>query len=166
MILGLGRSPGEGNGNSLQDSCLGNHMDRGAWWATVPRVTRVRHDLATKLPTYKKQSYMKFLFLVVTWLRSKTRILLFMEFFFIHSLSKYLLNVYSVPDAILGSGNTLFKLSETCPIEIYQNNSFFQPLGQTVFYGKEKLIYTRKSQWNVAEKKLNSNFWISANVFF
>ena len=30
-----GRSPGEGNGNSLQYSCLGNPMDRGAWWATV-----------------------------------------------------------------------------------------------------------------------------------
>ena len=39
----------------------------------------------------------------------------------------------------------IFKLSETCPIGIYQNNSFFQPLGQTVFYGKEKLIHTRKS---------------------
>ena len=35
----------------------------------------------------------------------------------------------------------IFKLSETCPIGIYQNNSFFQPLGQTVFYGKEKLIH-------------------------
>ena len=34
-ILGLGRSPGEGNGNPLQYSCLGNSMDRGAWWATV-----------------------------------------------------------------------------------------------------------------------------------
>ena len=32
---GLGRSPGEGNGNPLQYSCLGNPMDRGAWWATV-----------------------------------------------------------------------------------------------------------------------------------
>ena len=31
----LGRSPGEGNGNPLQYSCLGNPMDRGAWWATV-----------------------------------------------------------------------------------------------------------------------------------
>ena len=31
----LGRSPGEGNGNSLQYSCLGNPMDRGAWQATV-----------------------------------------------------------------------------------------------------------------------------------
>ena len=31
----LGRSPGEGNGNPLQSSCLGNSMDRGAWQATV-----------------------------------------------------------------------------------------------------------------------------------
>ena len=30
-ILGLGRSPGEGNGNPLQDYCLENPMDRGAW---------------------------------------------------------------------------------------------------------------------------------------
>ena len=34
------RSPGEGNGNPLQDSCLGNPMDRGAWWATVYGVTK------------------------------------------------------------------------------------------------------------------------------
>ena len=32
-IPGLGRSPGEGNGNPLQYSCLENHMDRGAWQA-------------------------------------------------------------------------------------------------------------------------------------
>ena len=36
----LGRSPGEGNGNPLQYSCLGNPMDRGAWWATVHRVAK------------------------------------------------------------------------------------------------------------------------------
>ena len=35
LILGLGRSPGGGNGNPLQYSCLENFMDRGAWWATV-----------------------------------------------------------------------------------------------------------------------------------
>ena len=35
LIPGLGRSPGEGNGNPLQYSCLENPMDRGAWWATV-----------------------------------------------------------------------------------------------------------------------------------
>ena len=34
-IPGLGRSPGEGNGNPLQYSYLGNPMDRGVWWATV-----------------------------------------------------------------------------------------------------------------------------------
>ena len=34
-ILGSGRSPGEGNGNSLQYSCQGNPMDRGAWMAKV-----------------------------------------------------------------------------------------------------------------------------------
>ena len=32
-IPGLGRSPEEGNGDPLKCSCLGNHMDRGAWWA-------------------------------------------------------------------------------------------------------------------------------------
>ena len=36
----LGRSPGEGNSNPLQYSCLGNPMDRGAWRATVHRVTK------------------------------------------------------------------------------------------------------------------------------
>ena len=39
-ISGLGRSPGEGNGNPLQYSCLENPMDRGAWQATVHRVTK------------------------------------------------------------------------------------------------------------------------------
>ena len=44
-----GRSLGEGNGNPRQCSCLGNPMDRGAWWATVHRVPKtVRHNLATK----------------------------------------------------------------------------------------------------------------------
>ena len=32
---GLGRSPGDGNGNPLQYSCLENSIDRGAWWATA-----------------------------------------------------------------------------------------------------------------------------------
>ena len=35
LIPGSRISPGVGNGNPLQDSCLGNPMDRGAWWATV-----------------------------------------------------------------------------------------------------------------------------------
>ena len=51
LIPGSGRSPGEGNGNPLQYSCLGNAIDRGAWWATVHRVARVGHNLATKPPS-------------------------------------------------------------------------------------------------------------------
>ena len=39
-IPGSGRSPGEGNGNSLQYSCLENPMDRGAWQATVHVVAK------------------------------------------------------------------------------------------------------------------------------
>ena len=35
-----GRSPGEGNGNPFQYSCLGNPMNRGAWWATVHEVAK------------------------------------------------------------------------------------------------------------------------------
>ena len=44
-ISGLGRSLGRGHSNSLQDSCLENPMDRGAWWATVHGVTRTQTQL-------------------------------------------------------------------------------------------------------------------------
>ena len=53
MILGLGRFPGEGNGNPLQYSCLENPMGRGAWQATVHEVARIGHDLVTKPPPYQ-----------------------------------------------------------------------------------------------------------------
>ena len=43
-IPGSGRSPGKGNGNLLQYSCLENSMDGGAWWATVHGLQRVRHN--------------------------------------------------------------------------------------------------------------------------
>ena len=39
-VPGLGRYPGEGNGNPLQYSCMGNPMDRGVWWATVYGLTK------------------------------------------------------------------------------------------------------------------------------
>ena len=44
-IPGSVRSPGEGNGNPLQYSCLENPMDRGAWWATVRRVAKSQTQL-------------------------------------------------------------------------------------------------------------------------
>ena len=42
LIPGWGRSPEGGSGNLLQYSFLGNPMDRGAWWATVHRVSKSR----------------------------------------------------------------------------------------------------------------------------
>ena len=50
LIPGWGRSPGEGNGNPLQCSCLENPTDRGTWQATVHGVARNGHDLAAKPP--------------------------------------------------------------------------------------------------------------------
>ena len=46
LIPGLGRSPGEGNGDPLQYSCLENSMDGGAWWATVHGVAKSRTRLS------------------------------------------------------------------------------------------------------------------------
>ena len=43
LTPGSGRSPGRGNGNTLQYSCLENFMNRGAWWATVHGVAK-RHN--------------------------------------------------------------------------------------------------------------------------
>ena len=46
-IPGLGRSPGGGNGNPLQYSCLGNPMDRGAWRLQFMGLQKVKQDLVT-----------------------------------------------------------------------------------------------------------------------
>ena len=43
-IPGSGRSPGKGNGNTLQYSCLEDPMDRGAWWVIVHGAQRMGHD--------------------------------------------------------------------------------------------------------------------------
>ena len=47
-ILGVGRSSGGGNGNSLQYSGLENPTDRGAWWATIQRITKSRTWLSNR----------------------------------------------------------------------------------------------------------------------
>ena len=46
LIPGSGRSPGKGNGNPLQYSCLENLMDRGAWWAKVHGATKSQTQLS------------------------------------------------------------------------------------------------------------------------
>jgi len=50
LIPGLGRSPGQGNGNLLYYSCLGNPMDRRGWWATVHGVVK-ESDITEQLST-------------------------------------------------------------------------------------------------------------------
>ena len=45
-IAGLGRSPGEGNGNPLQHPCLEDLMDTGGWWAAVHGVAKSRARLS------------------------------------------------------------------------------------------------------------------------
>ena len=46
LIPGMGGSPGEGNGNPLQYSCLENPMEREAWWATVDGVSKSKIQLS------------------------------------------------------------------------------------------------------------------------
>ena len=60
-IPGSGRSPGEGNGNPLQYSCLENPMDGGAWWATVHRVAKSQTQLRnfTSLGSYRTGWYQR-----------------------------------------------------------------------------------------------------------
>ena len=51
-----GRSPGEGNGNPLQYSCLENPMDRGAWEAAVHEVTKSRTQLSDFTSPLRRQA--------------------------------------------------------------------------------------------------------------
>ena len=60
--LGLGRAPGEGNGNLLQYSCLENSMDREAWWATAHDVAKSLHDCATNISTFQGDVYESILY--------------------------------------------------------------------------------------------------------
>ena len=59
MIPGLGRSPGGGNGNPFQDSCLRNPMDRGTWRATVLGVAKSQTQRLNnnKNKTFRKKKY-------------------------------------------------------------------------------------------------------------
>ena len=51
LIPGSGRSPGEGNGNPVQFSCLENSVGRGAWWATIHGATKSQTRLSDQVHT-------------------------------------------------------------------------------------------------------------------
>ena len=55
-ILGLGISPGGGRGNPLQYSCLGNPLDRGAWWAVVDGGTKSQTRLSMHKHACKEET--------------------------------------------------------------------------------------------------------------
>ena len=55
-VCGSGRSPGEGNGNPLQYSCLKNPIDGGTWWARVHRVTKSQTWMSNLLTLYTMHS--------------------------------------------------------------------------------------------------------------
>ena len=59
LIPGSGRSPGEGNGHPVQNSCLGNSMDRGGWQATVQGVTKSWTQLTTRMHTHMPTNILK-----------------------------------------------------------------------------------------------------------
>ena len=52
LIPESARSPGGGNGNPLQYSCLGNGIDRGVWWATAHGITETQTGLSTHTRTH------------------------------------------------------------------------------------------------------------------
>ena len=66
-IPGSGRSPGGGNGNPLQYSCLENSMDGGAWWATVHGVSKSQTRLSDFTFTFHKSKNLRILFFL-RWL--------------------------------------------------------------------------------------------------
>ena len=73
LILELGRSPGEGNGNPLQYSCLENTMARGAWWLQSMGLRRTGHDWGTNTFTFNRlpQHGWKWTFLISLGLLSQ-----------------------------------------------------------------------------------------------
>ena len=81
-IHGLRRSPGEGNGNPLQYSCLRNPLDRGAWWAIIQKVTNSQEDWGTKHTFSAKTIFSWLLYLCnMFWNQRPPALLFFLRLF-------------------------------------------------------------------------------------
>ena len=107
-IPGLGRSPGRGHGNPLQYSCVENPMDRGAWWATVHGVVKIRTQLSDWADThFYQQSFHGSLgvFVACTIIRLQSRIHMFSVCYSntpLHSTKIYI-RLDSLPEQNTGS---------------------------------------------------------------
>ena len=75
MIPRLGRSSAGGNGNPLQYTCLGNPMDRGAWWATVHGVAKSQTQLSSHAPIFDMWEMIK----VTDYITNPTESVLFVS---------------------------------------------------------------------------------------
>ena len=71
-IPGSGRSPGEGNGNPLQYSCLENYMDRGAWQATIYGITNRHWVIEQNIPFFFFNGLKQHEFIILQLCRSET----------------------------------------------------------------------------------------------
>ena len=77
LIPGLRRSPEEGNGNPFHHPCLGNSMDRRAWWATVHGIAKSQHNWETNTFTFHFS-------ILMIWVHIETKL----------SLSFHVTNIY------------------------------------------------------------------------
>ena len=79
LTPGLGRSPGEGIGYPLQSSCRENSTDRGAWWATVHRITKSRTLLSNKHTYTRSRSSFPIFIVIVVFLSSILLLLVYLS---------------------------------------------------------------------------------------
>ena len=96
LIPGLERSPGKGNDNPFHYSCLGNPMNRGAWWATV-HDQRVRHDLATK-NSYNNKVHVCLGFLIPVF-KNFAQFLVFLIFHVVYKSVPFLCHIHYQPES-------------------------------------------------------------------
>ena len=108
VLLTLYCAEGNGNPRMLWYSCLGNPMNRGAWWATVHGVTGVRHNLATKPPpTLYWDEQVIALF---SWYRVNKHFLALGKNFVVQSLSHVWL--FSTPWTVAHQASLSFTISQ------------------------------------------------------
>jgi len=99
LIPGSGRSPGKGNGNLLQHSCLENSMDVGAWWATVHGVVKSRTQLSN------------FTFFLLSF---KDKCVCFLYLLFLKKEGVYTVLTLSIPLIIVQRSHHFYGFTELC----------------------------------------------------